>query len=98
MNYWIRRNHKRQSDAIITFLSVCSTDISFGMNLYSRSTHSIRIDYKNKITLFTITRLGKQWSLIQGNYNHTLPQFDSYEFWEQLGKITTTMISVIKNK
>jgi len=42
MNYWIKRNHKRQNDILVNYL-MSYTTISIGLNFYSRSNHSIEV-------------------------------------------------------
>ena len=93
MNYWIKRNHKRQSDAIIRFLAACTPHISFGMNLYGRSTHSIEIEYKTK-SVYTIVRIGRVWNIRYSGSTYAMPEYNSKNFWEWLKVFSENVIAV----
>jgi hypothetical protein len=84
MNFWIRKNHIRRSDAIIRFLKTCY-DIEVGLNLYSKRTHVIEIINKDK-TSFLIQRVGIDW-IIRSVIGKSIIQLSSYGtsvFWDEL--------------
>lgn len=79
MNYWIKRNHKRQQDTIISFLKGISPLIVIGFNLYSGPTHSLEIFCVNDS--FTLSRHGKEWIMRFPTFHIKLDDYDTPEFW-----------------
>ena len=94
MNYWVFRNHKRQSDKIIQHLTKCGASVGF--NLYARQVHNIQFAVGNDH--FWVVREGRQWHISlatkQGKIQHIkLDEFDSKKFWIQLEAIVIVVFS-----
>jgi len=104
MNYWIRRNHKKESDAIISYVRSCSPLISIGLNLYARSTHSIQVVVSENYS-FTIIRRQRDWFVHHDEWlvgedgqlffrasEFQLEEFNSGFFWQQINTMIASYL------
>lgn len=83
MNYWIRRSHKRQHDLLTDYLRSLGAD--FGLNLYSRSVHSIEVLVGNKS--FMLVRTGNTWCVRNAGKTIVLPPLSDPQIWDVLKTI-----------
>lgn len=95
MNYWIRRNQKKETDAILTFFRNYSPRISLDyiQTIQTRTEQSILVKYDN-VDMFSVIRSYRKWNVVYLNSTYMLPEFGTEDFWLWLLTMTENFIAV----